>query len=191
MTDDEFLQAVDENMTDADVKEKGDEEIESRSDQRQKRKKRPGIIEISALSEKDEKHTPDTMTVAMERAARNVHDEDVKHKREKMPASHPKLKSKDARILDELDLHKRTVNESIKLLKKEMKQWAKCGGLYCVIVGIGRHNPDGVGILREQIPRWLDCEGRSRGMAEWRWGKPREGGRGAIIVRMKHPHAGK
>ena len=93
-------------------------------------------------------------------------------------------KEKRPTILDEVDLHGMKVDEATAILRACMKRWKGREGHYRVIVGKGSHSHNGVGVLRDVVPRWLDAHARPA-IAEWRWGKRGEGGDGVLIVRMR------
>ncbi len=91
----------------------------------------------------------------------------------------------DGKVRAVIDLHGLTSDAAIEELKAEMKKWKSRPGVYRVIVGKGNHSPDGKGILRERVFKWLEDEGGAYLAGERRWGKRAEGGRGVIVLRIK------
>ena len=88
------------------------------------------------------------------------------------------------KIAETVDLHGLTVDEATRRLAAVVRRWRGSGQCVRAIVGKGHHSPQGVGVLREAIPAWLDGVGH-RWVAEWRWARPNEGGDGAIVARLR------
>ena len=91
---------------------------------------------------------------------------------------------RDDRIVDTLDLHGMTKDQATERLINALGHLQPNGGSVIIIVGKGNHNPDGVGILRKSIPRWLETDGLKY-VAGWEWAPRRHGGRGAIVARLR------
>ncbi|MCC6763932.1 MAG: Smr/MutS family protein [Deltaproteobacteria bacterium] len=66
-----------------------------------------------------------------------------------------------SRRLPELDLHGFGVREAVAATERFLAE-AHAAGIpeVRVVYGKGRHSPDGRGVLREVIPRWLAADGR-------------------------------
>lgn len=121
-------------------------------------------------------------------AIRSLAPQDVAHRidADQPPpsvAGRPKRR-KGPQIVATIDLHRLTGAEAVQRLRAEFVRLCGRTGLVQVIVGKGTHSEDGIGVLHESIPRWMDAGGREF-VAEWRWASPREGGRGALMVRLR------
>ena len=148
-------------------------------------KRRAGIREIGfgrAAAESDEERRRREFLQAVD----SITEEDVKqHRRtEDDHAPGPAPLAADG-IIDTVDLHGLTVDEATRRLAELVRRWRGTGRSVRVIVGKGYHSPTGVGVLREAVPAWLDSVGH-RWVAEWRWARPKEGGAGVIIARLRH-----
>jgi|GEM_PF-1589907 len=115
--------------------------------------------------------------------------EDVAHRIEEEEVHKaPPRRKKGLPILETVDLHGLTAEQGIAKLRAALHRLRGRDGRVQVIVGKGKHSPDGVGVLREVIPAWMDTAGRAL-VAEWRWAGPKEGGRGALLVRLRQVRA--
>jgi len=91
-------------------------------------------------------------------------------------------------VVETIDLHRLTGDQAIARLRTAFQRLAGSEGSVRVIVGKGIHSPDGVSVLRETVPNWMDTTGRTY-VAEWRWARLGEGGPGALIVRLRRPRS--
>jgi len=118
--------------------------------------------------------------------------QDVAHRieadlREKETGDPPQRKGEE-RIVETVDLHRLTGEQATRRLRAAFSRLKGRQGLVRVIVGKGIHSPESVGVLREIVPAWMDGSGRQF-VAEWRWAGPKEGGQGALIVRLRRPRS--
>ena len=174
-----FMDAVN-SMTDDDVAHK--------EPPREDEPTREGAFETLAAYEDPPPPRRDREELAQLMAAVNsMTDEDAAQGEPGKADRRPKKRKAVLPLVDRIDLHGLTSDEAIKRLKESIKQWAKRGGLYHVIVGKGSHSPQGVGVLRERVWEWLDRQSGQLPIAEFRWGKPNEGGRGVIVLRVRYP----
>ncbi len=94
----------------------------------------------------------------------------------------------------ELDLHRHTQAQAERALRLFLKR-AQASGKRCVLVITGKGKAEGeggswdaegrIGVLREQVPRWLD-EPRNRALVvAWHPARPKDGGVGALYVLLR------
>lgn len=94
---------------------------------------------------------------------------------------------KGAVVLDDrLDLHGSTQSDAHRRLERFIRDSHERGHrLVLVITGKGLRPDGGVGILRESVPRWLgETPNRSR-ILGYSHAAPKDGGEGALYVRLK------
>lgn len=86
-------------------------------------------------------------------------------------------------IQGRLDLHGKTQDEARRALDAFLSRAAEAGKR-CVLVITGKGRPEG-GVLRAEVPRWLNSpENRARIVA-FDYAQPRHGGQGALYVLLK------
>jgi DNA-nicking Smr family endonuclease len=89
-----------------------------------------------------------------------------------------------ADIIENIDLHGYTSETALEYLSAVLDGLPRNGRHVLIVVGKGTHTPDGVGILRQVVPKWLDTIGRNY-VSDWRWAKRKNGGGGAIVARLR------
>ncbi len=92
---------------------------------------------------------------------------------------------------DRLDLHGSTQSDAHHRLERFIRDSHERGHrLVLVITGKGLRPDGGVGILRESVPRWLG-EAPNRGrILGYSYAAPKDGGEGALYVRLKRKGRG-
>ena len=146
---------------------------------------------LSAYEDKQPSRKEREETAQLMAAVNAMTPDDAAHGEPRTKDRQPQKRNAVQPVIDRVDLHGLTSDEAIKRLKESLKQWAKRGGMYHVIVGKGSHSPNGVGVLRERVWDWLSRQSGQLPVAEFDWGKPKEGGRGVIVLRVKYPTSGK
>lgn len=95
-----------------------------------------------------------------------------------------RLKSGELEIEAKLDLHGKTQEEASGLLKRFIHS-AYEGGRRCVLVVTGKgHDKEG-GVLKTQVPRWLNEPEIREFIVMFSYAKPMHGGEGAIYVLVR------
>ncbi len=124
-----------------------------------------------------------------EKAVRSFTEDDyAKHKpfEFEQPSQDKQRPPANNRTVAEVDLHQYTVEGAIDYLSSQLDGLPLRGGLVYIIVGKGKHSPNGIGILRSAIPQWIDTVGKRQYIESWRWAKgKRHGGGGTIVARLK------
>jgi len=82
-----------------------------------------------------------------------------------------------------LDLHGRTQVEAHGALARFLTA-ASAGGSRCILIVTGK-GVDGVGVLRQMVPRWLAEEGNREKIVTYCRAQPHHGGEGALYVLLK------
>ena len=98
-----------------------------------------------------------------------------------------RLQRGEIKIEGRLDLHGKTQAEAFAALEDFIGA-AYRSGKRCVLVitGKGLRPAEGrVGVLREQVPRWLNRPGLREKILSFRTAQPRDGGEGALYVLIK------
>ena len=100
-----------------------------------------------------------------------------------------RLKRGQIRIERKLDLHGRTQPEAHGALNRFL-QMASATGLRCVLVVTGKGGPEGQGVLRRMVPRWLGEPGNRDKVLTYAPAQPRHGGDGALYVLLRRRRDG-
>ena len=118
-------------------------------------------------------------------AVESITTDDIReHKGSEADSDPPPPKPRADGVEEKVDLHGLTVEQATSELALALKAHGRRGGQILIIVGKGHHSPDGIGILRNAIPEWLDGVGR-KWVAQWQWAPRKDGGDGAIVARIK------
>jgi DNA-nicking Smr family endonuclease len=100
-------------------------------------------------------------------------------------ATAERLKRGQVAIEARLDLHGMTQSEAHRALAVFVRESA-AAGRRCVLVVTGRGlGPDGPGILKRSVPRWLDEPELRRPILVVAAARPRHGGAGALYVLLR------
>ena len=96
-----------------------------------------------------------------------------------------RLKRGQMAIDGRLDLHGFTQAEAHDRLTRYLAE-AQSAGKRCVLVVTGRGvGKTAGGVLRAQVPRWLNEAGNRRRVLAFDWAQPKHGGDGALYVLLK------
>jgi DNA-nicking Smr family endonuclease len=100
-------------------------------------------------------------------------------------ANAERLKRGHHRIEARLDLHGMTQSEAHRVLA-EFVHASSAAGCRCVLVITGRGlGPDGPGVLKSAVPRWLEQPGLRRQILAIAPAQPRHGGAGALYLLLR------
>ena len=100
-------------------------------------------------------------------------------------ANAERLKRGLHRIDARLDLHGMIQSEAHRILA-EFVHASRDAGLRCVLVITGRGlGPNGPGVLKSAVPRWLEQPGLRRHILAIAPAQPRHGGAGALYVLLR------
>jgi DNA-nicking Smr family endonuclease len=100
-------------------------------------------------------------------------------------ANAERLKRGHHRIEARLDLHGMTQSEAHRALAAFVYASSQ-SGLRCVLVITGRGlGPDGPGVLKSAVPRWLEQPGLRRQILAIAPAQPRHGGAGALYLLLR------
>lgn len=88
-----------------------------------------------------------------------------------------------------LDLHGRTQTEAHAALNRFLMM-ASAAALRCVLVVTGKGGPDGRGVLRQMVPRWLAEPNHRQNVLTYCPAQPRHGGDGALYVLLRRRRQG-
>ncbi len=97
-----------------------------------------------------------------------------------------KFKSGKYKISAKLDLHGNTQDEALNSLRYFINKSFE-SGQRCILVITGRGS-EGKGILKEQVPRWLNLPGVRECIISFCQAQPRHGGDGALYVLLRKSH---
>lgn len=99
-------------------------------------------------------------------------------------ANADRLRQGEKPIEARLDLHGLTQDAAHAALARFIGScWER--GLRCVLVITGKGNRDGSGVLRAQVPRWLNEAAFRPRILAFTHAKPKDGGEGALYVLLK------
>lgn len=83
-----------------------------------------------------------------------------------------------------LDLHGHTQEAAHAALRAFLAR-SQEAGKRCVIVITGKGYRDGTGVLKSQVPRWLNEKGLRERVLSFSYAQPQHGGEGALYVLLK------
>jgi len=91
-----------------------------------------------------------------------------------------------------LDLHGATLEEGRRqVLAFVRRRRARGETVVRIVVGKGRHSEGGIGVLREAIGGWLATPPAAHHVRAFVSASPRNGGTGAVMIRLQSPALGK
>lgn len=125
-------------------------------------------------------HTPKPATPAGRPARELAHGERIGLDRR----SAERLSRGELRIDGRLDLHGLTQAAAAERLASFLAR-AQHEGKRCVLVITGKGGREGAGVLREQVPRWLNHAPNRERVLAFDYAQPKHGAEGALYVLLK------